>query len=158
MTPFNDQSARQQESTAGLFIYPMLMAADILLYRPAQVPVGEDQRQHLELTRDLARRFNSGYGDTVPVPTPYIVKGTAKIVDLQAPTSKMSKSASSPKGIVELLDPAASSAKKIRSAVTDSDDPPVIRFDEATKPGIANLLTIQSALTGKPVGEVEASY
>ena len=148
MTQFKDKSAKGGEGAAsvGLFTYPVLQAADILLYRPHYVPVGEDQRQHLELTRDLAQRFNSRYKKTFRLPEPYILKATAKITDLQDPTSKMSKSASSPSGIVEMLDDPNVSAKKIRSAVTDSDA--VIRFDPETKPGVSNLLTIYSALTG----------
>jgi tryptophanyl-tRNA synthetase len=158
MTQFKDKSAKGGTAAAsvGLFTYPILQAADILVYRPARVPVGEDQRQHLELTRDLAERFNSRFGATFTPPEPHIVKGTAKIVDLQDPASKMSKSASSPKGIIELLDDAAVSAKKVRSAVTDSGDE--IRFDESVKPGVSNLLTIQAALTGATVAEVEAAY
>ncbi len=122
MTQFKDKSAKQGEGAAsvGLFTYPILQAADILLYRPHYVPVGEDQRQHLELTRDLAQRFNHRYKKTFRLPEPYILKATAKIADLQDPTSKMSKSASSPAGIVEMLDEPSRSAKKIRSAVTDS--------------------------------------
>jgi tryptophanyl-tRNA synthetase len=140
----------------GLLTYPMLMAADILLYRPAYVPVGEDQRQHLELTRDLAQRFNSRYKKTFKLPEPYILKQTAKILDLQDPTSKMSKSNSSPGGIVELLDDPRISAKKIRSAVTDSDT--TILFDPETKPGVSNLLTIYSALTGDDVETLVDKY
>ena len=158
MTQFKDKSAKGGEGAAsvGLFTYPILQAADILLYRPHYVPVGEDQRQHLELTRDLAQRFNSRYKKTFRLPEPYILKATAKITDLQDPTSKMSKSASSPSGIVEMLDDPKVSAKKIRSAVTDSDS--VIRFDPEHKPGISNLLTIYSALTSRPVAELEAEY
>jgi len=158
MTQFKDKSAKGGEgaSSVGLFTYPVLQAADILLYRPHYVPVGEDQRQHLELTRDLAQRFNSRYKKTFRLPEPYILKATAKITDLQDPTSKMSKSASSPSGIVEMLDEPRLSAKKIRSAVTDSGSE--IRFDPETKPGVSNLLTIYSALTGRPVAELEADY
>jgi tryptophanyl-tRNA synthetase len=134
----------------------MLMAADILLYRPQYVPVGEDQRQHLELTRDLAQRFNHRYQKTFPLPEPYILKETAKVFDLQQPTSKMSKTGSSPGGIIELLDDPLVSAKKIRSAVTDSDT--VVRFDESEKPGISNLLTIYSALTGRSTDELVDAY
>ena len=152
MTQFKDKSAKGGEGAAsvGLFTYPILQAADILLYRPHYVPVGEDQRQHLELTRDLAQRFNHRYKKTFRLPEPYILKATAKITDLQEPTAKMSKSASSPAGIVELLDDPRVSAKKIRSAVTDSGSE--IRFDPEEKPGVSNLLTIYSALTGRPVG------
>ncbi len=158
MTQFKDKSAKGGEGAAsvGLFTYPILQAADILLYRPAYVPVGEDQRQHLELTRDLAQRFNSRYKKTFRLPEPYILKETAKITDLQDPTAKMSKSASSPNGIVEMLDDPRASARKIRSAVTDSETE--IRFDPESKPGVSNLLTIYSALTGKGVDELVAAY
>ncbi|WP_340537399.1 tryptophan--tRNA ligase [Nocardioides sp. GXZ039] len=158
MTQFKDKSAKGGEGAAsvGLFTYPVLQAADILLYRPHYVPVGEDQRQHLELTRDLAQRFNHRYKKTFRLPEPYILKATAKIADLQDPTSKMSKSASSPAGIIEMLDQPSVSAKKIRSAVTDSEAE--IRFDPEAKPGISNLLTIFSALTGTGVADLEAEY
>jgi len=158
MTQFKDKSAKGGEGAAsvGLFTYPVLQAADILLYRPHFVPVGEDQRQHLELTRDLAQRFNHRYKKTFRLPEPYILKATAKIADLQDPTSKMSKSASSPAGIVEMLDDPKASAKKIRSAVTDSGSE--IRFDTEEKPGVSNLLTIYSALTGRTIGDLEGDY
>ena len=158
MTQFKDKSSKGGEGAAsvGLFTYPILQAADILLYRPHYVPVGEDQRQHLELTRDLAQRFNHRYKKTFRLPEPYILKATAKIGDLQEPASKMSKSASSPAGIVEMLDLPSVSAKKIRSAVTDSDGE--IRFDPDTKPGVSNLLTIFSALTGTAVNDLEDEY
>jgi tryptophanyl-tRNA synthetase len=158
MTQFKDKSAKGGEgaSSVGLFAYPMLMAADILLYRPAYVPVGEDQRQHLELTRDLAQRFNSRYKKTFRLPEPYILKETGKIFDLQDPGIKMSKSSSSPNGIIEMLDDPAASAKKIRSAVTDSGSE--IRFNEAEKPGVSNLLRIYSALTGSTVDKLEDEY
>ncbi len=158
MTQFKDKSAKAGEGAAsvGLFTYPVLQAADILLYRPQYVPVGEDQRQHLELTRDLAQRFNHRYKKTFRLPEPYILKETAKITDLQEPTAKMSKSASSAAGIIEMLDDPRVSAKKIRSAVTDSGSE--VRFDEENKPGISNLLTIYSALTGRSVEELEKEY
>ncbi|HEY2878016.1 tryptophan--tRNA ligase [Nocardioides sp.] len=158
MTQFKDKSAKGGEGAAsvGLFTYPVLQAADILLYRPHYVPVGEDQRQHLELTRDLAQRFNHRYRKTFRVPEPYILKATAKITDLQEPTAKMSKSSSSPGGIIELLDDPSVSAKKIRSAVTDSGTE--IRFDPDQKPGVSNLLTIYSALTDRAVGDLEDEY
>jgi len=158
MTQFKDKSAKGGEGAAsvGLFTYPILQAADILLYRPHYVPVGEDQRQHLELTRDLAHRFNTRYKKTFRLPEPYILKATAKITDLQDPTAKMSKSASSPSGIVEMLDEPNVSAKKIRSAVTDSEA--VVRFDPENKPGVSNLLTIYSALSGRPVADLEQDY
>jgi tryptophanyl-tRNA synthetase len=158
MTQFKDKTAKggEGQSSVGLFTYPMLMAADILLYRPEYVPVGEDQRQHLELTRDLAQRFNHRYKKTFRLPEPYILKSTARILDLQDPERKMSKSQSAPGGIVEMLDDPARSAKKIRSAVTDSGSE--IRSDPENKPGITNLLTIFSALTGRTVEDLEKSY
>jgi len=158
MTQFKDKSAKGGEGQAsvGLFTYPVLQAADILLYRPQFVPVGEDQRQHLELTRDLAGRFNHRYGKTFRLPEPFILEQTAKITDLQDPTAKMSKSASSVAGIVEMLDDPKVSAKKIRSAVTDSDS--VVRFDVEQKPGISNLLTIFAALSGQSVESLEKTY
>ncbi|MGW5053129.1 tryptophan--tRNA ligase [Actinokineospora sp. NPDC004072] len=157
MTQFKDKSAKQGSMVSvGLFTYPILQAADILVYRPEYVPVGEDQRQHLELTRDLAQRFNTRFGKTFPLPEPYILKGTAKIYDLQEPQAKMSKSASSPGGIIELLDDPKASAKKIRSAVTDAERE--IRFDPEAKPGVSNLLGIYSALTGRAVEDLVNAY
>lgn len=159
MTQFKDKAAKLQASdrvTLGLFTYPVLMAADILLYLTDEVPVGEDQRQHLELSRDLAQRFNSRFGPTLVVPEPFIVKATAKICDLQEPTAKMSKSSSSPAGIVELLDDPAVTAKKIRSAVTDAGREVV--FDQTRKPGVSNLLSIASALSGRSIPELEQDY
>ena len=158
MTQFKDKSAKggAERASVGLFTYPVLQAADILLYRPHFVPVGEDQRQHLELTRDLAQRFNHRYKKTFRLPEPYILKSTAKIADLQDPTAKMSKSASSPAGIIELLDDPRLSAKKIRSAVTDSGSD--VRFDVEEKPGISNLLTIYSSLTGRGILDLEEEY
>jgi tryptophanyl-tRNA synthetase len=158
MTQFKDKSAKGGEGAAsvGLFTYPILQAADILLYRPHYVPVGEDQRQHLELTRDLAQRFNRRYKKTFRLPEPYILKATAKILDLQDPSSKMSKSASAPAGIIEMLDDPKVSAKKIRSAVTDSGSE--ITFDPDKKPGISNLLTIYSALADRSIGSLEEEY
>ena len=159
MTQFKDKSSKvgQEGTTVGLFTYPVLMAADILLYDTALVPMGEDQRQHLELTRDLAQRLNARFGaGTAVVPDAHIVKATAKIYDLQDPTSKMSKSAASPNGIIELLDDPKVVAKRIRSAVTDAERE--IRYDPEAKPGIANLLTIYSALTGRDVLAIEADY
>nr|WP_263633943.1 tryptophan--tRNA ligase [Streptomyces sp. 7G] len=158
MTQFKDKSAKQgaDRATVGLFTYPVLQVADILLYQANQVPVGEDQRQHIELTRDLAERFNGRYGQTFTVPAPYILKETAKIFDLQDPAVKMSKSASTPKGLINLLDDPKVTAKKVKSAVTDTDT--VIRFDEEKKPGVSNLLTILSTLSGRPVEDLERSY
>jgi tryptophanyl-tRNA synthetase len=158
MTQFKDKSAKQSADriTLGLFGYPSLQAADILAYQATHVPVGEDQRQHLELTRDLAQRFNSRYGRTFVLPEPYILKDAAKIYDLQDPTSKMSKSASAPAGIVELLDDPKVSAKKIRSAVTDAGREVV--YDPENKPGVSNLLAIHSALTGRPVAALQDDF
>ena len=158
MTQFKDKTVKQgtERATVGLFTYPILMAADILLYQADRVPVGEDQRQHLELTRDLAQRFNTRFGKAFVVPEPYILVGAAKIQDLQDPTAKMSKSASCPGGIVELLDDPKVSAKKIRSAVTDTERE--IRYDPAAKPGISNLLVIYSALSGRKIAEIEGEY
>jgi len=158
MTQFKDKSAKQgaDRSSVGLFTYPILQAADILLYQADAVPVGEDQRQHLELTRDLAQRFNTTFGQTFTVPEPYIIRDTAKIADLQEPTAKMSKSASSPNGLVELLEDPARIAKKIKSAVTDTGRE--IAFDPEHKAGVSNLLTIYSALTGRPIPDLVAAY
>ncbi|MDT0347253.1 tryptophan--tRNA ligase [Streptomyces litchfieldiae] len=158
MTQFKDKSAKQgaEATTVGLFTYPVLQAADILLYHAHEVPVGEDQRQHIELTRDLAERFNGRFDGTLTVPRAYILKEAAKIYDLQDPAVKMSKSASSPKGIVWLMDEPKTSAKKFRSAVTDTDT--VIRYDPVDKPGLSNLLTIYAALTGIGVQELEEKF
>jgi tryptophanyl-tRNA synthetase len=156
MTQFKDKSAKQQNSSVGLFTYPILQAADIVLYDAQQVPVGEDQRQHLELTRDLAQRFNQRYGDTLVVPEPMIVKETAKIVDLQDPTAKMSKSSESQAGVVDILEEPGSIAKKIKRAVTDADTE--IRYDPEHKPGVSNLLTIASAMSGASIPELEKSF
>ncbi|WP_422771831.1 tryptophan--tRNA ligase [Plantactinospora sp. WMMC1484] len=158
MTQFKDKSVKQgaDRSSVGLFTYPILQAADILLYQADAVPVGEDQRQHLELTRDLAQRFNTRFGRTFTVPAPYILRDTAKITDLQDPTAKMSKSSSSPAGIIMLLDDPARSAKKIRSAVTDTGRE--IVFDPEGKPGISNLLTIFAALTDRGIEDLVAAY
>ncbi|MFF8385863.1 tryptophan--tRNA ligase [Streptomyces kanasensis] len=158
MTQFKDKAAKQgaDRATVGLFTYPILQVADILLYQAHQVPVGEDQRQHIELTRDLAERFNGRFGETFTVPAPYILKETAKIYDLQDPTAKMSKSAATPKGLINLLDEPKATAKKVKSAVTDTDT--VIRFDPEGKPGVSNLLTIMSTLTGTPVDRLVEGY
>jgi tryptophanyl-tRNA synthetase len=151
MTQFKDKVARfgAESASVGLFTYPVLMAADILIYQAHHVPVGEDQRQHLELTRDLAVRFNSRYGETFVVPEPYILTSVGKIQDLAEPTAKMSKSALSAAGVIKLLDDPKITARKIKSAVTDSGRE--IIFDEINKPGVSNLLTILSALTGNDI-------
>ena len=158
MTQFKDKTAKGGTDTAsvGLFTYPVLMAADILLYQAAKVPVGEDQRQHVELTRNLAQRFNHRFGDTFTVPDAVILKATAKIYDLQNPTAKMSGSAATHSGVVNLTDDPKKAAKKIRSAVTDSGAD--VRFDVAEKPGISNLLTIFSALTDRDIASIEAEF
>jgi tryptophanyl-tRNA synthetase len=157
MTQFKDKSARggADRSSVGLFTYPILQAADILLYQADQVPVGEDQRQHLELTRTLAQRFNHRFGDTFVLPQPYILGGTAKIVDLADPTAKMSKSAESTAGVLDLLDEPAVNVKKIRSAVTDTGRE--VRVDP-DKPGVSNLVTILAALTGTATRSVEEEF
>ena len=148
MTQFKDKSSKQSGFiSAGLLTYPTLMAADILLYDAEEVPVGDDQRQHLELTRDVAIRFNSRYGDTFVVPKVTIAKVGARIMDLQNPTNKMSKSDDSPQGTVLVLEDPAAIERKIKRAVTDTDNE--VRYDPATKPGIANLLVILSVCTGE---------
>lgn len=158
MTQFKDKSAKggQDSSSVGLFTYPILMAADILVYQADRVPVGEDQRQHVELTRNLAQRFNHRFGETFTVPEAHIVKATAKIYDLQDPTSKMSGSNQSHAGVVDLTDTPKQVAKKIRSAMTDSGTE--ITFDPVDKPGISNLLSIYSALTDEPVEAIVKEF
>jgi tryptophanyl-tRNA synthetase len=158
MTQFKDKSAKQgaDSTTVGLFTYPVLQAADVLLYDTNLVPVGEDQRQHLELARDIAQRVNARFPDTLVVPEAMIAKATAKIYDLAEPTAKMSKSAATDAGLINLLDDPKRSAKKIRSAVTDSERE--IRFDPEAKPGVSNLLSIQSAVTGTAIDTLVAAY
>ena len=158
MTQFKDKSQRYGADTTsvGLFTYPVLMAADILLYQADIVPVGDDQKQHVELTRDLAERFNSRYGKAFTVPTPVIQKETARIYDLQNPVAKMSKSAESDAGVLWLLDDPAKSAKKVMRAVTDSEGS--VRFDRENKPGVSNLLVIYAALSGKQIPAIEDEY
>jgi tryptophanyl-tRNA synthetase len=158
MTQFKDKAARggAQQASLGLFSYPVLQAADILLYQTEQVPVGEDQRQHLELSRDLAIRFNHRYGPTFTVPAAYILGGVAKINDLQEPTAKMSKSASSAAGMIDVLDEPGAVRKKIGRAVTDAGGE--IRVDDTEKPGVSNLLRIYSALSGEEIASLEARY
>lgn len=156
MTQFKDKSAKQDHVSLGLLTYPALMAADILLYNPHLVPVGEDQRQHLELTRNLAERFNYRFGRTFAVPEAQILKATAKIYDLQNPGSKMSKSQPSPQGRIDILDEPKALTKKIKSAVTD--DGTQIVFDPENKPGVSNLLTIYSSLTDRPIDDIVADY
>jgi len=158
MTQFKDKSAKVGSDSArvGLFTYPMLQAADILLYQADLVPVGEDQRQHIELTRDLAGRFNARYGDTFTLPEAYILKAGAKINDIQDPKSKMSKSSGSAAGVIEIMDSPDANLKKIKSAVTDAGRE--VKFDQIEKPGISNLLTIHSALSGRTIAELENEF
>ena len=158
MTQFKDKSQKSgaDRINVGLFTYPILQAADILLYQPDFVPVGEDQRQHVELTRDIAQRFNSKYKEIFNIPKPEIIKSLAKINDLQDPNAKMSKSASSMAGVIELLDTPEATLKKFKSSVTDNGKE--IKFDEKLKPGISNLLTIHSALSGKSVTDLESEF
>ena len=158
MTQFKDKSqkAGSDRTVVGLFTYPILQAADILLYQANKVPVGEDQRQHIELTRDLGQRFNSKYGNTFTIPEGHILKSGAKINDLQDPEAKMSKSSSSSAGVIELMDTPEVNTKKIKSAVTDTGRE--VTFDEKEKPGISNLLTIYSALTTKTISDAQAEF
>jgi tryptophanyl-tRNA synthetase len=158
MTQFKDRTARygSDKVGVGVFTYPILQAADILLYQAHAVPIGEDQRQHIELTRDLAQRFNSRFGETFVVPAAMIRKETAKIVDLADPTSKMSKSSESQAGVIDILDDPAAITKKIKRAVTDTGSE--VRFDPERQPGVSNLLTIQSTLSGTPLADLVASY
>ena len=157
MTQFKDKSqkAGADSTSVGLFTYPVLQAADILLYQPKAVPVGEDQRQHIELTRDLASRFNSRFGETFVIPEGVILKETAKIYDLQNPEAKMSKSGD-PKGLVNIMDESSVIVKKIKSAVTDTDA--AIRFDREAKPGVSNLLGIHSAISGQSIDSLVAHF
>jgi tryptophanyl-tRNA synthetase len=158
MTQFKDKAAKggAAQASLGLFSYPVLQAADILLYQTEQVPVGEDQRQHLELSRDLANRFNHRYGATFTVPAAYILGGVAKITDLQDPSAKMSKSSSSPQGIIDILDEPEVIRRKIARAVTDPGSE--VRADDEQKPGVTNLLRIYSGLAGEEIGALEARY
>ena len=157
MTQFKDKKAKQTEGVSvGLLTYPSLMAADILLYDADVVPVGQDQKQHLELTRNLAERFNNKYGETFIIPEPFISKDGAKIMSLQDPTKKMSKSDPNPKGYVALLDDINVIKNKIKSAVTDSEG--TIRYDVENKPGVSNLLTILSVIKGKDIKTLEREY
>lgn len=158
MTQFKDKSQKggADRTNVGLFTYPILQAADILLYQADLVPVGEDQRQHIELTRDLGQRFNNRYSEVFNIPQAQIIKALAKINDLQDPNSKMSKSAASMSGVIELLDSSDVILKKFKSSVTDADKK--IKYDEKSKPGISNLLTIHSAFSGKSITEVESEF
>ena len=156
MTQFKDKSDKAEFVSAALFTYPALMAADILLYDTDRVPVGDDQRQHLELTRDVAIRFNSRYGDTFVVPEAAIPKAGARVMDLQQPSNKMSKSLDSPQGTIGVLDPLKDIEKKIKRAVTDTDGE--VRYDPAAKPGVSNLLSILAACTGRTPEQAAEGY
>ena len=157
MTQFKDKSARNSDNiNAGLFTYPVLMAADILLYQPDYVPVGDDQRQHVEICRDIANRFNGVYGDVFRVPEPYIVKVGARIMSLSTPESKMSKS--QPEGCVFLMEKPEDIARKFKRAVTDSDTEHCVRYDPENKPGVANLMQIYASATGKSYNEIEREF
>lgn len=156
MTQFKEKSEGKDSVSVGLFTYPVLMAADILLYQTDYVPVGEDQKQHLELTRDLANRFNQRFGETFKVPEPKIEKVGARIMALDNPTKKMSKSAKTEWNNIAVLDPPSVIKKKLMRAVTDSENE--IRYDPERKPGVSNLLTIYSLLAGKPIKELERMY
>lgn len=159
MTQFKDKSSRYAENiNAGLFDYPVLMAADILLYQTNQVPVGEDQKQHLELSRDIASRFNAIYGDIFKIPEPFIPKSGARVMSLLEPTKKMSKSDDNRNNVIGLLEDPKAVTKKIKRAMTDSDEPPVVRYDVQQKPGVSNLLDILSGVTGSPIPELEAQF
>jgi tryptophanyl-tRNA synthetase len=156
MTQFKEQSEGQDSVSAGVLDYPVLMAADILLYDTDEVPVGEDQTQHVELTRDVAIRFNHRFGDTLVVPKATVPTVGARIKDLQHPTAKMSKSVDSPQGTILALDEPAAITKKIKSAVTDSDT--AVRFDVEAKPGVSNLLSLLSVATGRAIPDLESEY
>lgn len=159
MTQFKDKASRFADNiNVGLFTYPVLMAADILLYQTNNVPVGEDQRQHLEITRDIAERFNHLYGDIFTLPATFLAKNGARVMSLQEPNKKMSKSDENRNNVIGLLENPASVAKKIKRAVTDSDEPPVIRYDVENKAGVSNLLDILSGITGKPIAQLEEEF
>ncbi|MGV3345212.1 tryptophan--tRNA ligase [Enterobacteriaceae bacterium LUAb1] len=159
MTQFKDKSARYEENiNAGLFDYPVLMAADILLYQTHHVPVGEDQKQHLELSRDVAARFNALYGDVFQIPEPFIPVSGARVMSLLEPGKKMSKSDSNRNNVITLLEDPKTVVKKIKRAVTDSEEPPVVRHDLKEKPGVSNLLDILSGVTGQSVTELETEF
>ena len=159
MTQFKDKSSRHSENiNAGLFDYPVLMAADILLYQANLVPVGDDQKQHLELSRDIAMRFNALYGDIFTVPEPFIAKVGARVMSLQDPSKKMSKSDENRNNVIGLLENPKDVEKKIKRAITDSDEPPVVRYDLKNKTGVSNLLDILTGITGKPIAELEKEF
>ena len=157
MTQFKDKSAKHADNiNAGLFTYPVLMASDILLYQADLVPVGEDQRQHLEITRDIAQRFNKIYGDTFVIPEAYVRKTSSKIMGLQDPTSKMSKSSTNPNDVVFIEDEPEVILKKFKKAVTDSENK--VKFDPSNKPGVSNLMQIYASITGKSMEDIEKEF
>ena len=159
MTQFKDKSAKNAENiNGGLFTYPALMAADILLYQPDYIPVGSDQKQHVELCRDVATRFNNIYGDVFKIPEPYIPAVGARVMSLSSPENKMSKSDKDPNGTVYLLDRPEDIMRKFKKAITDSDTERCVRFDVDSKPGVANLMSIYSACTGKTFAQIEAEF
>lgn len=159
MTQFKDKSQKHANNiNVGLFGYPVLMAADILLYQANEIPVGQDQKQHLELTRDIATRFNNAYGDTFTIPEPFIPELGAKVMSLQDPLKKMSKSDDNRNNVIGLLEDPKKIMKKIKKAMTDSDEPPVVRFDTENKPGVSNLLSLMSGVSGKSIAGLEAEF
>ncbi|NDL64485.1 tryptophan--tRNA ligase [Acerihabitans arboris] len=159
MTQFKDKSARYADNiNAGLFDYPVLMAADILLYQTNQVPVGEDQKQHLELSRDIVQRFNALYGPIFTLPEPFIPKSGARVMSLLDPSKKMSKSDDNRNNVITLLEDPKSAAKKLKRALTDSEEPPVVRYDPVAKPGVSNLLDILAGVTGKSIVALEQEF
>lgn len=159
MTQFKDKSQKHANNiNVGLFDYPVLMAADILLYQANEVPVGQDQKQHLELTRDIATRFNNAYGDTFVVPEPFIPATGAKVMSLQDPLKKMSKSDDNRNNVIGLLEDPKAIMKKVKKAMTDSEEPPVVRFDVDAKPGVSNLLSLMSGCTGQSIASLEAEF
>ncbi|SIR26502.1 tryptophanyl-tRNA synthetase [Shewanella morhuae] len=159
MTQFKDKSQKHASNiNVGLFDYPVLMAADILLYQANEIPVGQDQKQHLELTRDIATRFNNAYGDTFTIPEPFIPEHGAKVMSLQEPLKKMSKSDENRNNVIGLLEDPKSVLKKLKKAMTDSEEPPVVRFDVGNKPGVSNLLSLMSGVTGQSIASLEAEF
>ncbi|WP_299494826.1 tryptophan--tRNA ligase [uncultured Shewanella sp.] len=159
MTQFKDKSQKHASNiNVGLFGYPVLMAADILLYQANEVPVGQDQKQHLELTRDIATRFNNAYGDTFTIPEPFIPELGAKVMSLQEPLKKMSKSDDNRNNVIGLLEDPKKIMKKIKKAMTDSEEPPVVRFDVENKPGVSNLLSLMSGVTGQSIASLESEF
>ena len=159
MTQFKDKSQKHANNiNVGLFGYPVLMAADILLYQANEIPVGQDQKQHLELTRDIATRFNNAYGETFVVPEPFIPEHGAKVMSLQDPLKKMSKSDDNRNNVIELLEDPKAIMKKIKKAMTDGQEPPMVRFDTAEKPGVSNLLSLMSGCTGQSIAALEAEF